>query len=143
MRSSRLTLGGALLRAFLAAPLGAILTLGVFALPYLVLEEGRSLLDQASTWRLVAAFLVLGTPLAYLVTAAIISPGYAVLRRLGWLNGGTVLLGGTLTGALAVPLLWHGVVGWPHTDWLLYLSGATSGGVAAAIFWGLHAPQAK
>ena len=85
--------------------------------------------------------IAIGTPLAYLVTAAIIWPGYAVLRRLGWLTGGTVLLGGTITGTVAVPLGWHGVIGRPHTEWLLYLSGATAGGVAAAIFWVLHPPQ--
>ncbi len=140
MRSLRPTLESASLRAFVAAPVGAILTLGVFAVPYLVLEEGWSLLGQASTWGFLAAFLAVGTPLAYLVTAVIIWPGYVLLRRLGWLNIGTVLFGGMATGAVTMPLIWHGMIGRTHIDWLLVLSGAVAGGVAAAIFWVLHPP---
>ncbi len=108
-----------------------------------MLEEGRSLLEQANTWGFLAAFLAVGTPLAYLVTAAIIWPGYAVLRGLGWLNGGTVLLGGMATGAVTVLLIWHGMIGPTHIDWLLYLSGASAGCVASGIFWVLHIPEAE
>lgn len=50
MRPSPLTLGGPALRAFLVAPLGAVATLGLIAVPYLVLEGERSLLERASTW---------------------------------------------------------------------------------------------
>ncbi len=143
MRSWRPTLESASLRAFVAAPLGAILTLGVVAVPYLVLEEGWSLLGQASTWGFLAAFLAVGTLLAYLVTGVIVWPGYVLLRRLDWLNIGTVLFGGMATGAVTMPLIWHGMIGRTHIDWLLYLSGAVAGGVAAAIFWALHSPPPK
>ncbi len=137
------TLGGASLQAFLAAPLGAIGTLGFLAVAYLVLEGEASLLTQASTWGFLAAFLFVGTPLAYLVTAVLVWPGYALLRRLGWLNGGTILLGGMAIGAVTVPLCWHAGIGRTHIEWLLYLSGAIAGGVAGAIFWVLHPPQPK
>ena len=52
-----------------------------------------------------------------------------------------MLLGGTITGTVAVPLLWHGVIGRTHSEWLLYLSGASAGGVAGVIFWVLQPPQ--
>ncbi len=143
MRPARPTWRRLPLRPFVLAPLGAILTLGVFVVPYLVLEEGRSLLEQASTWGFLAAFLAVGTPLAYLVTGVIAWPGYTVLRRLGWLNIGTVLLGGMATGAVTIPLIWHGVIGRTHTEWLLSLSETIAGGVAAAIFWALHSPPPK
>lgn|GEM_PF-3740716 len=84
------------------------------------------------------AFFAGGTPVAYAVTGAVVWPGYAVLRRLGWLNPGTVLLGGAAVGALTVPLCWHGFIGRTQVEWLLYLSGALAGCVASVIFWMLH-----
>jgi hypothetical protein len=143
MRPSCLTLGKPALRAFLVAPLGAIITLGLIAVLYLVLAGERSLLEWASTWGFVVAVLAVGTPLAYLVTGAIVWPGYAVLRRAGWFNPGTVLLGGAAVGALTVPLCWHGFIGRTQVEWLLYLSGASAGCVAGGIFWVLHPPQPK
>ncbi len=133
-------LEGALLRAFVAAPLGALVTLGVIAVPYLVLEEDWSLVGQASTWAFFGTFLAVGTAIAYLMTVVVIWPGYAVLHRLGWLNVGTVLLGGALAGALAVPLAWHGLIGRTHIEWLLYLGGAIAGDAAGVVFWVLHVP---
>jgi hypothetical protein len=108
-----------------------------------VVERERSLLEQASSWWVVAVVLGVGTPPAYLVTGAIVWPGYALLRRLGWLNVGTVLLGSTATGAVTVPLGWHGMIGRTHIEWLLYLSGASACCVAGGIFWVLHSPRPR
>jgi hypothetical protein len=90
---------------FLIAPLGAIATLWLVAVDFLVLNREGALLRSAATWQFLAAFLAVGTPFAYGVTLVIGLPGYALLRRLVWINPGAILLRATMTDALAASRL--------------------------------------
>ena len=123
-------------RAFIWAPLAALLAYYVVALGY-VLASGKVDSARAGAGHALFFILLFGGPVVYAATLILGVPLYFVLRRLGLVQRLPVLAGGGLIGGIV--LAWFTQGFWGNRSWNLSDAavGAGCGVVGGLVFWWL------
>lgn len=116
--------------AFLIAPFAAAAIWYVLHTATLAVSNG-GLRWRTDVLGLLGGSILVGVPMAAVVTWVGGAPVYLVLRWLGWLRLWLVVVAGALLGFLAVGL----VLGVSEDGSALYLALATSVGACTAGFW--------
>jgi hypothetical protein len=121
--------------SFIAASCAAALTLFLLAIGLFLLGQEPESLSHPHTWAFLIPFVFISFLFACLTSVVLGFPLYVLVRRGGWDNVATILIGGTVIGCLVVPATWHWLIGPTKIEWYLYFSGSLIGSVSSMIFW--------
>lgn len=123
-----------LILAALVAPLVAVLVVyAVGLLTFLIL--GAESVPLGAPLHVAFFTFLFGAPIAYVVEGMVGIPAYRWFQARGRFSAAPIVLIGTVTGAVGVPLIWAAFWGRAGLGWSHALFGAVAGGTAALVFW--------